>query len=81
VKNVKRIKERFSSKDSFAAVVSPVKKSDHPKSKNLSERSESFFDLDEKKTFLHSRANDRSERSLLENPTTTIVTYNPLMEN
>jgi exodeoxyribonuclease III len=41
--------------------ISPVKKSDYPKSKNLSERSESFFDLDEKKTFLHSRANDRSE--------------------
>jgi GTP-binding protein len=45
-------------------VISPVKKSDYPESKNLSERSESFFDLDEKKTFLHSRANDRSENPI-----------------
>jgi len=42
-------------------IISPVKKSDLPSSENLSERSELFSELDVKKTFLHTRANDDSE--------------------
>jgi len=44
---------------------SPVKKSDYPNSENLSEprRGESFSELDDKKTFLHSRVKDGSQNS------------------
>jgi len=41
--------------------ISPVKKSDLPSSENLFERSESFSELDAKKTFLHTRANTGCE--------------------
>jgi hypothetical protein len=41
-------------------MISPVEKSDLPSSENLSERSESFSELDAKKTFIHTRVNHGS---------------------
>jgi len=54
--------------DSSEHIISPVKKSNLPSSENLSERSEAFSELDAKKTFSHTRANDRSENPAAKPP-------------